>query len=592
MLTEWLSGNIIAFLVPLIPLLPYLAVFAIVFAGLIRKSYRYNAWIGVFANLISWIISMIVLLYSVFQYIGNTSAGFPEMEIHVLDWFGGQSFGWTVQIGFLVDGLSVIMISLVSTLSLLIQIYGVAYMEGEEGLKSGRYNAEINLFVGSMLLLSLSGNFLLFFIGWELMGVCSYLLIGFFTKKEETNAKGQIINKPASAAKKAFMITKLGDILLMAGFMLFFWEMLKNGVADPLNFASTRSAMAANGGIISNNIQTLIALLLLGGAVGKSAQFPLHIWLPDAMEGPTTVSALIHSATMVKAGVFLVARTYYIFEGTDALLIVAIIGGFTAIFAATMAFTANDIKRVLAYSTISQLGYMFLGLGVYSLTAGMFHLISHSIFKCLLFLGAGSIIHAVHSNDMRDMGGLKKYMKWTRYTFLAGGIGLSGIIPANGFFSKDAVIGSAFAKWIGSGDMAYFIVASFGLITALLTGFYFFRMYYQVFEGEYRGKAKVVEEEPKHEEEVHHAEPHEAPILMRMPLIVLGSLVFITGFLSLDGLLQNVIGFSFTEALGSLGHLNVLNEHVLSDILHHWLLFPEAATEIDVHSWVNWLFII
>ncbi|MHA2279211.1 MAG: NADH-quinone oxidoreductase subunit 5 family protein [Candidatus Kariarchaeaceae archaeon] len=405
----WLSGDLIDLLVPFVPILPYLAMFAIIFTGLFMKNYKINAWIGVVANLGAWLISMLVFIVYVSEFVANGE--FPIREINVFTWLEGS--GWEINASFLVDGLSVIMIALVSTLALLIQLYGVAYMDGEEGTKSGRYNAEISLFVGSMLLLSLSANFMLFFIGWELMGVCSYLLIGFFTKKEEKDTKGNKVNKPASAAKKAFMITKIGDILLMSGFMLFFWQMLSvSGLHNPLNFLETKSAMlASTAPIMSETMQTLIALLIFGGAIGKSAQFPLHIWLPDAMEGPTTVSALIHSATMVKAGVFLVARTYYIFEGTQALLFVGVIGAFTAIFAASLAFVATDIKRVLAYSTISQLGYMFLGLGAVSLTAGMFHLISHSVFKCLLFLGAGSIIHAVHSNDMNDMGGLRPYLK-------------------------------------------------------------------------------------------------------------------------------------------------------------------------------------
>ena len=599
---EWLSGDIIAFLVPFIPLLPYIAMILILLIGPTKKNYRTNAWIGVVANFIAWLISMLVFVVWFGQYLADPEAGFPVVQVNVFPWLEG--LGWKIEAALLIDILSVIMIVLVSSLALLIQIYGVAYMDGEEGTKSGRYNAEISLFVGSMLLLSLSANFLLFFIGWELMGVCSYLLIGFFTKKEETDEKtGKYINKPASAAKKAFMITKLGDILLMSGFMLLFFQMLSSGVSEPLNFLATRDAMA-KATIMSTDMQNLIALLIFGGAIGKSAQFPLHIWLPDAMEGPTTVSALIHSATMVKAGVFLVARSYYIFEGTQALVFVGVIGAFTALFAATMAFVATDIKRVLAYSTISQLGYMFLGLGAYSLTAGMFHLISHSIFKCLLFLGAGSIIHAVHSNDMRDMGGLSKYLPKTRIAFLAGGLGLAGIIPANGFFSKDAVIGMAFAKGLESGDIIYTLMGLSGLITALLTGFYFFRMYYRVFDGEFKPKT-AHEPQPvtagsgghndtHNEPDVHstHGLPHESPNLMTIPLIILAALVFILGFLSFEGFLSNVIQSFGGSAFSLLGNINILNEHVLGELLHKWLLPSAHPTEIVLTSWVGYLWTI
>jgi NADH-quinone oxidoreductase subunit L len=586
----WLSGDLIDLLVPLVPILPYLAMFAIIFTGLFMKNYKMNAWIGVIANLGAWLISMLVFFVYISEFIAHGE--FPIREINIFTWLEGS--GWEINASFLVDGLSVIMITLVSTLALLIQLYGVAYMDGEEGTKSGRYNAEISLFVGSMLLLSLSANFMLFFIGWELMGVCSYLLIGFFTKKEEKDTTGNKVNKPASAAKKAFMITKIGDILLMAGFMLFFWQMLSvNGLHNPLNFLETKSAMAASAApIMSETMQTLIALLIFGGAIGKSAQFPLHIWLPDAMEGPTTVSALIHSATMVKAGVFLVARTYYIFEGTQALLFVGVVGAFTAIFAASLAFVATDIKRVLAYSTISQLGYMFLGLGAVSLTAGMFHLISHSVFKCLLFLGAGSIIHAVHSNDMNDMGGLRPYLKRTHITFLIGGLGLAGIIPANGFFSKDAVIGMSLQAYMDSGDLLYLFMGLSGLITALLTGFYFFRMYFRVFSGEYN---KTKKEEPAHEEK-DHGLPHESPNLMTIPLMVLAGLVVVTGILSLEGFISNVLVtlglLSFGE--GDLitlffGNVNLLNEHVLAEGLHYWTAHP---THIDLHSLLGWLWVV
>ncbi|MFV2015424.1 MAG: NADH-quinone oxidoreductase subunit L, partial [Candidatus Heimdallarchaeota archaeon] len=492
-----------------IPLLPFIAGFIILFIGAKRQNENLNHDISIIANLGAFLIAL--LLFSM-QFIELISTGsMKTIEIIFLDWVP-PLVGWSVSIGFLIDPLSTVMFTLVSFIALLIQIYGKAYMRGEKGVKSGRYNAEISIFVGSMLLLTLSANYIIFFIGWELMGLFSFLLIGFFLDKDVKDNKDEIKNAPASAAKKAFLVTKVGDVLLLAGFSLIFYFMVSNGVDKPLNFLAIRE----NIDLINPQWQNLIALLIFGGAVGKSAQFPLHIWLPDAMEGPTTVSALIHSATMVKAGVFLIARNFFIFEGTDVLLLVGLIGAFTAILAATMAFVANDIKRVLAYSTISQLGYMFLALGAGSLTGGMFHLISHSFFKALLFLSAGSVIHAVHSNDMWKMGGLKEKMPWTFRSMVAGSLGLSGFIFFNGFYSKDAVILAAGLKYFETNNLIYGFMFTAGLFTALMTGFYTFRMIFTVFYGG-----------PRYDKELVH--PHESPNLMKYPLIILGSIVLITG---------------------------------------------------------------
>jgi NADH-quinone oxidoreductase subunit L len=550
----------------LIPLLPYLAAFIILFVGAKKANENLNHNISIAANAGSFAIALVLFLLQFVEFFTNSKM--HTINLTFLDWAPPLvSNGWTISIGFLIDPLSTIMFTLVSFLALLIQIYGKSYMHGEKGIKSGRYNAEISLFVGSMLLLALSANHLIFFIGWEIMGLCSYLLIGFFLDKDVKDGK-EVKNAPASAAKKAFIVTKIGDILLMAGFSLIFYFMVTIPDAKPLDFIFIREHIGA----IPDQWRNIIAFLLFGGAVGKSAQFPLHIWLPDAMEGPTTVSALIHSATMVKAGVFLVARNFYIFEGTDALLFVGLIGSFTAIFAATMAFVADDIKRVLAYSTISQLGYMFLGLGAGSLTGGMFHLISHSFFKCLLFLSAGSLIHAVHSNDMWKMGGLREKMKWTYRMMLFGSLGLSGIIFFNGFYSKDAVISAAGIKYFETGDLIYGWMFIAGLLTALMTGFYTFRMIFTVFHGECRYD---------HE----HVHPHESPSLMRNPLIILGSIVLITGILSTEGYLTNLFeGLGIMTGFNLLGNLNIFNEHTLDHLLESWVLLAETTTEIPEAS--------
>lgn len=570
------SSSTITFLQPgkeiwslsvLIPLLPYLAFFIILIVGYSKEKEKLNHNISILANAGSFFFAAILFLIQFIQFI--TTGQMFTYDLNFYNWAPPLiSNGWTIGIGFLIDPLSTVMFTLVSFLALMIQIYGKAYMHGEKGITSGRYNAEISLFVASMLLLTLSANHLVFFMGWELMGLCSYLLIGFFLDKDVEHKK-QKVNAPASAAKKAFMVTKLGDILLMAGFALIFFFMIRANSPQPLDYLAIRDALSNNPYLFvynGYNWQTIIALLLFGGAVGKSAQFPLHLWLPDAMEGPTTVSALIHSATMVKAGVFLVARNYYLFEGTDAMLWVGVIGAFTAVFAATMAFVSDDVKRVLAYSTISQLGYMFLGLGAGSLTGGMFHLISHSFFKCLLFLDAGSLIHAVHSNDMWDMGGLKDKMPWTFRTMVIGGLGLSGFIFFNGFYSKDAIISAAGIQWQNTGNVLYGFMFIAGLATAFLTAFYTFRMIYTVFYGK-----------PRYNEE--HIHVHESPSLMKYPLMILAGIVFGSGILSTEGFIANLLqAFLGIKNFNPFGRFNIFNEYTLEKLFEPWYFTGTFAT--------------
>lgn len=432
-------------------------------------------------------------------------------------WLPSITSGTQIEIALQLDNLSALMLVLVSFLSMLIAIYSLGYMREEEG--KPRYYAEISLFVAGMVGTVSADNFLQLLIFWEIMGLCSYLLIGFWYHKPEA----------AAAAKKAFLVTRVGDVLFLVG-VLVIWN----------QFGTLRFSEVANlVGLVSPEVLTIIPLLLFGGAVGKSAQFPLHAWLPDAMEGPTTVSALIHAATMVKAGVYLTARSFIFLVPTvpnveapfTAILVIAAIGGFTALFAATMAVVAFDIKRVLAFSTISQLAYMFLGLGAGAYlmateiargdapntagySAALYHLFNHAFFKALLFLGAGSVIHAVHTNDMREMGGLAGPLPITSKVMLFGALALAGIIPFSGFFSKGEVLSVTFE--VGSENSAFYLLYGFGILTAFLTAFYAFRLWYMTFRGTYRG----------------HGHPHESPRVMTLPLIVLAAFALGSGLLA------------------------------------------------------------
>lgn len=394
---------------------------------------------------------------------------------------------WSISVGAQLDGLSALMMVIVSTVSLAVQVYSVGYMAGDPGF--ARYFAVMALFTAAMLGLVIADNLLLLYMSWELVGLCSYLLIGFWYRKPEA----------ANAAKKAFVVTRFGDVGFLLGIILLSyaagtWQIAEieakvaSGTLNPL-FGSLPQFV------------TVVALLLFCGAVGKSAQFPLHIWLPDAMEGPTPVSALIHAATMVAAGVFLVARTFFLFAvSPTAMQVVTVVGGFTAFMAATIALTQFDIKRVLAYSTISQLGYMMMALGLGDRVAAMFHLGTHAYFKSLLFLTAGSVIHATHTQDMREMGGLYGKMKVTAITALIGALALAGIFPLSGFWSKDEILLGA---WKGGHPFAL----TMGVLTALLTAFYMTRLWVLTFLGEPRS------------EHAEHA--HESPTVMSVPLLLL-----------------------------------------------------------------------
>src|SRR5690349_767657 len=401
------------------------------------------------------------------------------------------SGAFQVQACVFVVGLTACLLIVVLTVGLLVHIYSIGYMSHDPGY--WRFFAYLNLFMVSMLILVLGDSFLTVFVAWELVGLSSYLLIGFWKHKRSA----------ALAAKKAFIVNRVGDVGFALGIMAIFVNTFTRPEGATLNIRDAIAWLTEHPTELAVPIW-IVALLIFTGAMGKSAQFPLHVWLPDAMEGPTPVSALIHAATMVNAGVYLIARTNPIFASApDAMVIVAAIGIFTAILAASIAMTQTDIKRVLAYSTLSQLGYMFAALGVGAFTAAIFHLMTHGFFKGLLFLGSGSVIHAVHEEqDMRRMGGLSKKIPITYATMLIGSIAISGIPPLAGFFSKDEILGEAF-------KLGFPWIWAIGLFVALLTAFYMFRLMGLTFWGEFRGPTSVWDR------------IHESPAVMTIPLILL-----------------------------------------------------------------------
>ncbi len=412
--------------------------------------------------------------------------------------------GITIHLGLMVDSLTAVMLIVVTLVSLMVQIYSQGYMHGDPGYH--RYFAFMSLFTGSMLGLVLADNLLFMYVFWEMVGLCSYLLIGFWFHRPAA----------ADAAKKAFIVTRLGDFGFLAAILLLFFNTGTFDIAQLHSLAIT--------GALGGTLLTWVAIGIFAGAVGKSAQFPLHTWLPDAMEGPTPVSALIHAATMVAAGVFLVARCYPLFaHSVEALTTVAVIGGFTAIFAATMGLVMTDIKRVLAYSTISQLGYMMLGLGVGGVAIGIFHLFNHAFFKALLFLGAGSVNHATGTFDMRRMGGLRKFMPWTYATFVIASLSIAGIWPLAGFWSKDEILAASLQN-----QPILFYLA---MITVFMTAFYMFRVVFLTFGGDYRGGSAEG-----------HGKPHESPSVMVMPMVVLAVLAVVSGLWNVTGAFGGLFG--------------------------------------------------
>ena len=497
MITEGFVWLIIA-----LPIISFL-VNGLLVRAFIGSNSKYAGYVTIAAIGASFVLSLMSLATVM-------SDGPLDFETHHWIFIGGMDLSF----GLILDQLSVIMLVVVSGVSLLVQIYGQAYMDGDKSYT--RYFAYMSLFTASMLGLVLARNVIQIFVFWELVGVSSYLLIGFWMDRPSA----------AAAAKKAFIMTRFGDFGFLLG-ILYLYSI------DPSYMDVSKLYEAIGVEAITASMATWVALGLFAGAVGKSAQFPLHSWLPDAMEGPTSVSALIHSATMVTAGVFLIARFFPLFEHSNVMTLVALIGGFTAVFAATMGLVANDIKRVLAYSTISQLGYMVMALGVGAYAPAIFHLFTHAFFKAALFLGAGSVHHASGTFNMKYMGGLKRHMPWTYWGMIIASLSLAGLFPFSGFWSKDEILGHAAEVGATTGN----IVLALGLIAALMTAFYMFRTIFLTFHGEWNGGGEKEEADAQLSGDpspVGNAHSHlgESPWLMIGPVTLLAAISIFIGFFS------------------------------------------------------------
>jgi NADH-quinone oxidoreductase subunit L len=561
----------------LIMLLP---VFAFVFNGLIvRQFIRRESKVYAYVTILAIGLSAVFSIWALFSVM---SADSHEIAVPPVSWVVIGNFHFHV--GLIMDQLSAVMAVVVSVVSLMVQIYSIGYMHGDPA-GYYRYYTYMSLFTFSMLGLVLSDNLLFTFVFWEGVGLCSYLLIGFWFHKKSA----------ADAAKKAFITTRVGDFGFLAGILILYFNTGTFDIHQLHELAVT--------GVLGGAVLMWAAIGLFAGAIGKSAQFPLHVWLPDAMEGPTPVSALIHSATMVCAGVFLVARTMPLFVySTPAITLVAWIGGFTAIFAATMGLAATDIKRVLAYSTISQIGYMMLALGAVGMvlaheintgelhhsteemilitkaavSVGLFHLFTHAYFKSLLFMGAGSVNHPTGTFDMRLMGGLRKSMPWTYATFLIGSLSLAGIWPLAGFWSKDEILASAME--------AQPVLFWFAMITVFLTAFYMFRAIFLTFHGKYRGGATDDGQDHRH--------IHESPWIMVGPLVFLAFLAIVAGWWNVTGGFttfmggESEAGHGFGAAFTIFGHtINGVPLPAISFLVALFGIF--SAYAIYIRKWVT-----
>jgi len=541
------SAAELAWLIPVLPL----AGACITGLGLISFNRTVNrlrkpvAWL-----LISCVGAAAVLSYAV---LAQQLAGAGPTEV-LFNWASAGNFN--LQMGFRVDALGAVMLALVTTIAVLVMVYSDGYMAHDKGYV--RFFTYLALFSSSMLGLVISPNLLEIYVFWELVGMCSYLLVGFWYDRDGA----------ANAAQKAFVVNRVGDFGLLLGILGLFWATGSFGFEE----IGSRLQAAVAGGSLPNAAAILLCLLVFMGPMAKSAQFPLHVWLPDAMEGPTPISALIHAATMVAAGVFLVARLQPVYEPFPAVqATIAVVGTITLVLGASIALTQMDLKKGLAYSTVSQLGYMMLAMGCGAPVAGMFHLVTHAFFKAMLFLGSGSVIHAMEevvghepllAQDMRLMGGLRKYMPITSTTFLIGCVAIAGIPPLAGFWSKDEILGVAF------GSFPLLWVA--GFITAGMTAFYMFRLYFLTFEGEFRGGDKVLQAQllaaagkPPGDGDCHghSSHPHESSWQMAMPLAVL----------AVPSLLVGLLGTPWNSRFGN-------------------LLDPEEAAEVAEHfSWSEFL---
>jgi NADH-quinone oxidoreductase subunit L len=521
-----------AWIIPLFPLFSFLILLVV---G--KRLKENSAYIGILLTFISLVYSVMVLLERLDA---------PTYKAEQV-WLTIGNMELTA--GFEINQLNALMLVVVSLVSFLVHMYSKGYMHGDERFPV--FYAYLGLFTFAMLGLVISPNLLQTYIFWELVGLGSFLLIGFYFYKEEAKA----------AAKKAFIMTRIGDVGLLIGMILLFWEVGSFEYEDI--FAAVET------GAVSATMITLSAILIFIGAVGKSGQFPLHTWLPDAMEGPTPVSALIHAATMVAAGVYLVAALFPLYEASEAaMLTVAIVGGFTAIFAASIGLVQTDIKRVLAYSTVSQLGYMMLALGSAGYVAGVFHLMTHAFFKALLFLAAGSVIHAVHTQDIEKMGGLWRKMPLTAPLFLIGTLAISGVPLFSGFFSKDEIL---VAAWTHGNTVLFWLA----VVAAFFTAFYMFRLFFLVFTGEARGDVK---------------DAHESPFVMTLPMIVLGILSVVAGYVNTPWF-GTFLGDWLTEGTNMHAHheapswiMIVATVVSLLGILLAWLMYGKKSLSRDWFS--------
>ena len=560
-------------MIPLAPLLGFLINGLGVFAGnkIPKKLSSTIACLAIFTSF--------VFALGAFYHLLQLSPEERQITRHLYTWLSVGSL--KADAAFLIDPLSSVMMLIITGVGFLIHVYSTGYMHDDPSYS--RFFTYLNLFCFAMLLLVMGDNIFMLFIGWEGVGLCSYLLIGFwFTHKPN-----------ATAGMKAFVVNRIGDFSFMVGVMLLFWTLYQNGTPT-VTFSEIGKHVEAIQGITVGNwpVLTIVGILLFIGATGKSAQIPLYVWLPDAMAGPTPVSALIHAATMVTAGVYMIARLNFVYTlAPGALIVVATVGALTAVFAATIGFAQNDIKKVLAYSTVSQLGYMFLGMGTGMYTAGVFHLMTHAFFKACLFLGSGSVILGMHhEQDMRHMGGLKKYMPTTYKTFLLATIAIAGIIPFSGFFSKDEILWQAFAK--GGAQPWFYVLWGLGLLGAMGTAFYMFRAVAMTFWGELGARSHLVsaaahahhahdahdvhasddDHNPAHHEPHGHGShsPHESPKSMLFALVVLALLSVLGG----------LVGIPY--ALGHFFHIPNYFEAWLEPVfasLHH----AEAAHH-EVHA--------
>jgi len=533
--------------ITLIPLLPFLG---FILNGLLGKNLGkpFVSWVGPGTVGLSFLVSVKLFL----DLLALPEAS-RSIEIFAFPWVWSGEF--QANISFLLDPLSAVMMLVVTGVGFLIHLYSIGYMHQDSGYY--RYFSYLNLFEFSMLVLVLADNFLFMFFGWEGVGLCSYLLIGFWFDRQPA----------ADAGKKAFIVNRVGDFGFLLGMVLIFWS------AGSLNFddvfARAPEIYIAGGGVI-----TAITLLLFLGATGKSAQIPLYVWLPDAMEGPTPVSALIHAATMVTAGVYMVARCNILYSLSPVSLgVVAVIGAVTAIFAASIGLVQNDIKRVLAYSTISQIGYMFLACGVGAFAAGIFHLMTHAYFKALLFLGSGAVIHALAGQqDLRKMGGLKKHLPVTFATFLIGTLAISGIPLFSGFFSKDEILWKAFSAEQGSP-----VLWLIGFSAAGMTAFYMFRLFFLTFYG-------------KPQFDPHQQHPHEAPRSMTIPLILLAILSVIGGYFGLPKSLGG--GNQFEHFLAPVFQQSESIGHPENSLSTEYTLMAFSIGIALLGLWVAWGFYV